>query len=132
MSREKQQSLVEEQEAEKTILVVEDDTSIGELVVQTLAQETHYQAVLVSDGSQALHAIHVFKPKLFILDYRLPDMNGIDLYDKLHTTKGLEDTPGIMISATLPKRELKQRALVGISKPFELSQLLDTVEKLVA
>jgi DNA-binding NtrC family response regulator len=132
MSREKQQSIAEEQEAEKTILVVEDDTSIGELVVQTLVQETPYQAVLVSDGSQALNAIHDIKPNLFILDYRLPDMSGIDLYDKLHTMQGLEDTPGIMISATLPKRELKQRALVGINKPFELSQLLDTVEKLVA
>jgi len=71
-------------------------------------------------------------PNLFILDYRLPSMNGIDLYDQLHTVKGLEDTPGIMLSAYLPKHEIEKRSLVALSKPFELDELLDTVEKLLA
>jgi CheY-like chemotaxis protein len=132
MPHKNEQSFAQEQGTKKTILVVEDDTSIGEFLVQLLVQETPYRALLVTDGFQALDIIRNIKPDLLILDYRLQKMTGVDLYDRLHTMNGLEDIPGIMISANLPKDELQKRTLVGISKPFELSDLLGTVDKLLA
>ncbi len=132
MPHKNEQSFAQEQGTKKTILVVEDDTSIGEFLVQLLVQETPYRALLVTDGFQALDIIRNIKPDLLILDYRLQKMTGVDLYDRLHTMSGLEDIPGIMISANLPKDELQKRTLVGISKPFELSDLLGTVDKLLA
>jgi CheY-like chemotaxis protein len=132
MPHKNEQSFAQEQGTKKTILVVEDDTSIGEFLVQLLVQETPYRALLVTDGFQALDIIRNIKPDLLILDYRLQKMTGVDLYDRLHTMNGLEHIPGIMISANLPKDELQKRTLVGISKPFELSDLLGTVDKLLA
>jgi CheY-like chemotaxis protein len=117
---------------EKAILVVEDDTSIREVLAVVISQETPYHALIVPDGFQALNVIKDIIPDLFLLDYRLPRMNGIQLYDRLHTTQGLEHIRAVMISASLPQQEIKQRQIIGIRKPFALDDLLNTIEKELA
>ena len=117
---------------EKTILVVEDDTSIREVLVVVISQETPYHALIVPDGFQALNVIKDITPNLFPFDYQLPRMNGIQLYDRLHITQGFEHIPAIMMSASLPQQEIRQRQIVGISKPFGLDDLLSTIDKVLA
>lgn len=121
----------EEKSTVKTVLVVEDDTGIGTFLIQAIQQETHYQAMLVTDGFQALKAVANIKPGLFILDYQLPRMNGIELYDRLHAIPGMEDIPAIIVSARLPRSEIEKRKIVGISKPLELDDFLQTIEHLL-
>lgn len=116
----------------KTILVVEDDEDIGSFLVQAISQETTHHALLVSDGFQALKTIHELKPNLLIIDYQLPHMNGIELYDRLSTVKDLESPPAIMMSARLPTHEIAKRKIVAMKKPFELQELLNSIEKLLA
>jgi len=115
----------------KTVLVVEDDTGIGSFLVQAILQETLHHAMLVTDGLQAIKAVSSIKPSLLILDYQLPRMNGIEIYDHLHATKGLEDIPAIMISARLPRKEIAKRNIVAMSKPLELDDFLQAIEKLL-
>jgi DNA-binding response OmpR family regulator len=112
--------------------MVEDEDTIGAFLVLALRQETPYAVHWVPDGFEALRAIREDKPDLLILDYQLPRMNGIDLYDKIHALPGFEHIPVIMVSAQLPKREIEKRTLVGISKPFELGELVDAVEQFLA
>src|SRR6266568_6750299 len=132
MPHSKEQAHEEEEDTKaKMVLVVEDDVGIGNFLVQAILQETSHQAMLVTDGFQALKAVASIKPSLFILDYQLPRMNGIELYDKLHTTKGLEEIPAIVISARLPKREIEKRKIIAMSKPLELDDFLNTIEKLL-
>jgi DNA-binding response OmpR family regulator len=116
----------------KTVLVVEDDSGIGNFLVQAILQETPYQAMLVTDGFQALKTVASIKPSLFILDYQLPHMNGIELYDQLHVMKGLEDIPAVVISARLPRHEIEKRKIFAMSKPLELDDFLNTIEKLLS
>jgi CheY-like chemotaxis protein len=120
------------QPAIKTILVVEDDVDVGEFFVLALQQETPYQSFLVPDGLEALKLVATIKPDLFVLDYQLPSMNGIELYDHLHSIQGLEDVPALFMSANLPTGELKKRRVYYIKKPFELEELLQTIEALLA
>ena len=115
----------------KTILVVEDDVDVGEFFVLALKQETPYQSMLVADGLEALSLVKSIKPDLFVLDYQLPSMNGIELYDHLHTIKELENVPALFMSANLPTGELKKRRVYYIKKPFELEELLETIENLL-
>ena len=49
----------------KTILVVEDDENIGELIVEAFVQETPYQAMLATDGKQALKIVQNMKPTFY-------------------------------------------------------------------
>ena len=132
MSVDRNQASSEDPINVKTILVVEDDEDIGSFIVEALLQETPHQALLVTTGSKALETVKTIKPNLFVLDYLLPRMNGIDLYDRLHATKELEDIPAIMMSANLPASEARKRKITCLKKPFELDELLQTIEKLIA
>ena len=116
----------------KTILVVEDDDGVGNFLIQAISQETPHQALLVTDGFQALKAVRSIKPSLFILDYQLPSMNGIELFDNLHAMKELEQIPAIVMSARLPKQEIEKRQLIGMHKPLELDDLLQTIDRLLS
>lgn len=115
----------------KTILIVEDDEALGEFLVQAIQQGTLYQAVLAPDGFRALQLLQTLKPDLFILDYNLPDMNGLQLYDSIHTVKALEHLPVLIISAeaTRIQKEAEARQLPQLMKPFELIDLLEAIER---
>jgi DNA-binding response OmpR family regulator len=123
--------ITDEKYSVKTILIVEDDESIGEVLVQAIVQETSYLAILVPDGLAALHTAAEIKPSLFILDYQLPRMHGIDLYDRLHAMTGLEMVPAMMISARLPQQELDKRNILGMNKPLDLDEFLQAIDQLL-
>ena len=121
----------EAQSATKTILVVEDDSSISLFLVEAIEQETPYRALVASDDHAALELVRHFLPDLLLLDYRLPGMNGIELYDRLNEVAPI---PAILItdSRQLPQQQLHQRQLIAFKKPFELDALLATIETVLA
>jgi DNA-binding response OmpR family regulator len=118
--------------AVKTVFIVEDDEAIGTLLVQVIEQETSYQAVLASDGFQALKMLQTVKPDVLLLDYGLPDMNGLEFYDTIHAVKSLKHLPVLIISAETVQiqKEVKARQLSQLQKPFELTTLLEAIERL--
>ena len=115
----------------KTILIVEDDDAFGEFLCQAISQETPHQPLRVANGFQALEVIKEITPGLVILDYYLPSMNGVELYDQLHATRGLEHLPAIMTSPGVLEHDIQDRHIVGMSKPVELSKLLDIIVELI-
>src|SRR5258708_36316611 len=112
-------SSVQDQTDGKTILVVEDNEDVGTFLVLMLLTESPYQALLVTPRFQALKMVHDLKPSLFLLDYQLPGMDGIALYDRLHAMTDLADIPAIIISANLPTRAIHERHLTGVSTRFD-------------
>jgi CheY-like chemotaxis protein len=123
---------VHDPQTEKTVLIVEDDEDIGLVLVQCIVHETPFRALLVTNASDALQAMRTTQPSLLLLDYRLPGMNGIELFDHLQDVEGGKDIPVVMISASLPHREIAQRHLVGMHKPVDVYDLLQTIENLIA
>jgi CheY-like chemotaxis protein len=120
---------IEHQPSLKLVLLVEDDVDIGEVLLEIITQETPYQAVLKTDGQEALAAVQSQKPDLFILDYHLPHMTGIELYDKLHAIEELALVPALMISARLPLQELRKRNITGMNKPIDLDDFIQTIDR---
>ena len=118
----------------KTIFLVEDDQDIGDFLVSAIEQETPYYALLFSDSFQAMKAVHDSKPDLLILDYHLPRMNGLELYDYLQTQEGFTDVPTIMISAnfSFPLSELRRRHITGLKKPLDLDAFLPLIDRLLS
>ena len=120
----------------KMILIVEDDPDIGQYLSLAISLETPYQSLLVTDSVQALEVVKHNRPNLFLLDYRLPCLNGVELYDQLHLTSGLETIPAIIMSASLPREqlenEIKQRQLVALPNPHNLDDLVQTLEQVFA
>jgi CheY-like chemotaxis protein len=62
-------------------------------------------------------------------------MNGLDLYDQLHATPGLEHIPAIIISSVSSQEashEIESRHLLRVDKPFDLDEFLDTIKQALA
>ncbi|HEY4036820.1 MAG TPA: response regulator [Ktedonobacteraceae bacterium] len=114
-----------------TILVVEDDESTGEVLTLAISQETPYCPLLVRSGHDALHVFQKHKLNLLILDYLLPDITGIDLYDRIYAINESKAIPTILMSATNPSEEIAPRDILLIEKPFELDRLLEAINSLM-
>jgi DNA-binding response OmpR family regulator len=121
-----------EKATQKTILIIEDDANVGSSLVQIVVEETPYLAFLVTDPEQALEVFNDFVPDLLVIDYHLPHMNGMQLYDYLQTKREFTHTPTIIISAALPYDEIQQRHLIALDKPFDIDQLLTHIHNLLA
>jgi|SRR5882757_2837018 len=119
-----------EQQRKKKILIVEDDQEIGRLYLDLLMTETNCVVTLASEPFQALNVVKKFKPDLFILDYMLPHMDGFELYNRLHTIKGLEKVPALFVTGTILDKKGKEPGIVRMQKPFDIDMLLQTIENI--
>ena len=117
-----------------TVVVVEDDENIRDLLTALLTEEQSYHVLSASSGEGALHLLstQATRPHLLLLDYMLgPGMDGIELYDRFCASFGWEDIPALMVSAALPEREVAARRLIGVPKPFDLDALLTLIEETI-
>jgi CheY-like chemotaxis protein len=112
-----------------TILVVEDDPDPGLVLLRFLEEEVPCRVVLSPDGFQALKLVRSITPQLFLLDYNLPSMDGLELVDTLRAILSLEQTPIILMSAHMPREGVKQRQLQAIHKPFDFNALIQLVRE---
>jgi CheY-like chemotaxis protein len=120
----------------KTIVIVEDDENNREAFAMIIASETPYQPYALETESQLLAKIEEItscNPVLFIFDYRLRSLTGLELYDQLQTVETLRKIPTLIITADAHKeieQEVVQRNLTLLRKPFELDELLETIKQL--
>jgi len=112
----------------KSILIVEDDAGIRDTLGDILQEETIHQVFLAEDGEAALNILETAAPKLFLLDYKLPGMNGLEFVDHIRRMKGYEQTPVVLMSASLCGENIIRDHLKYIRKPFDLDKLLQLVE----
>lgn len=115
-----------------TILIVEDDAAIGEFLQQLIENETPYTSAIFSDGFHALEKAQQIRPCLFLLDYRLPGMNGVEVFDRLQTMEATREVPAIMMSATLPTEELRKRGIYQLRKPMDIGNVIRMITHAVA
>ncbi len=112
----------------KAIVIVEDTEAIGEIMKETLNSEPDYQAVVVSDGAQALVVIRSLKARLILLDIGLPGIDGLTLYDMLKAEEATATVPVLFVTAAPDIKEFRKRDITNyIEKPFDLDELLDKV-----
>lgn len=113
-----------------TILVVEDDADINNLLAKMLRQ-ADYQVTQVYSGSEAALRLEHESPDLILLDLMLPGMSGEALLEKLRGELGC-DAPVIILSAKTAVGDkvglLKLGADDYITKPFEPEEVLARIE----
>ncbi len=109
-----------------TILVVEDEPAIQELISYNLKQAGH-QALKADNAEQAMNLVQNALPDLILLDWMLPGISGVELARRLRSDKRTRTIPIIMLTA----RSEEQDKLTGletgaddyITKPFSPREL---------
>ncbi len=115
-----------------TILIVEDDANIAQFLQQLIEEETPYNTKVIDNGQTALEQASQLQPCLLLLDYRLPGLNGLDLYDRLQEQAQTRNVPAIMMSATLPVKDLEQRGIFQIRKPMDIGGVIRMITHAMA
>lgn len=128
----KQEQIAPVQEQEKTILIVDDDRDVGELLRSIIVDQTRYRVIWIAESDLALEAAPHLKPSLILLDYVMPTLDGLKLFDYMQGLEHIRGVPVVLISAraSIPFDQLEQRGIHFLSKPFEMDELLDLVSRL--
>jgi PAS domain S-box-containing protein len=112
----------------KTILVVDDDPDIAQLVRMQL-ESNGYRALTASRGERALEIVKEEKVDLIVLDRLLPDTDGLRLLDALKTNPSTAKTPAIMLTVIEDDGEAMTRgASAYLVKPVNEQVLLDQIQ----
>lgn len=105
----------------KTILIIEDDSHISDMVADALTAE-HYRVLRAWSGTEALLVLASETPNLILLDRMLPGLSGDALLPKI------KEIPVIVISAKAGVDSKVEMLLCGardyLSKPFSIKELL--------
>lgn len=113
--------------AEQTILVVDDDPALAEMIGIVLAGEG-YALEYCADGAAAVDRFHEVRPDLVLLDLMLPGKDGIQICQELRTESGV---PIIMLTAKGDPTDIVIGLEAGaddyIVKPFNPKELVARV-----
>jgi DNA-binding response OmpR family regulator len=107
----------------KTILVVDDEKRLCDLVRAYLTQEG-FRVVTAGDGQEALFVARHEKPDLILLDLMMPEMSG---YEFIRAYSKERDTPIIILTAKLDENDKVLGLELGaddyVTKPFSMREL---------
>jgi len=118
-------------EDRKTILVVDDEVDLIEVLKLRLKQEG-YNVLTAHDGKEGLALVNNEDIDLVLLDIMLPKVGGIELYKYISKTK-----PALPVVVLTGRDKLESffkdvKAAGFISKPFELEDLFRTIKRVLA
>lgn len=113
----------------KRVFVAEDDPEIA-LCLSMILEDAGYQVRVSSSGKPVIDGSYSWVD-LFILDRKMPDVDGLEVCKYLRSQSATKDTPVILISAV--QQSGNEALLAGandyIEKPFHLHYLLNVVSK---
>ena len=112
------------------ILIVDDDYSITHML-EFLLESRGYDVSSAHDALTGIGLACSKTPDLILLDYGLPDKDGLEFLKHIRSFEDLRDTPVIMITARGEKEIITQSLQFGVVdfvvKPFEIEILVERI-----
>ena len=112
-----------------TVLVVEDDRGVRELMETILISEG-FDVRTARDGLEGLLKIRMLKPSVLVLDIMMPDVGGLRVLDELASEH--EDLPVIVVTGK-PQAADEARKRLGpqnvFDKPFDLDEFVTRIKE---
>lgn len=118
----------------KPILVVDDSSSMRQMVALTLSEDG-YDVVEAENGSTALKKLETLQTSLIITDINMPKMGGIDLIKSVRAESDHKYIPIVVLTTenenTMKDVGREAGATAWIVKPFSPDVLKETIRKVV-
>lgn len=117
----------------KKILAVDDEKHIVRLI-QVNLERAGYEVVTANDGAQALEMVAADRPDLIVLDWMMPQLNGMETLKRLKANEATADIPVIMLTAKSQDSDVFKGWQSGVdsylTKPFNPMELLTFVKRI--
>jgi DNA-binding response OmpR family regulator len=117
-----------------TILIVDDDADIRELVAFKLSR-AGFTVHCEADGESGLAAAEGLRPDLVLLDWMMPRLTGLEVCRRLRESPATAAIPVILLTAKAQEADVELGFTAGaddyIRKPFSNRELLGRVESLL-
>ncbi len=117
--------------AQDFLILVVDDVSQNLQVLGEMLEQVGYETTFAVSGYQALERVKTAKPDLILLDLMMPEMNGLEVCEKLQVNPGLAEIPVIFLTASQEQAHLllafEKGAVDYVTKPFNAPELLARV-----
>lgn len=120
-------------EKKKSILVVEDDEVIRNLIVEHLKRLKYFSFIIeAKDGADAIHKLANQEFDSLIMDINIPVRNSIDILEGNHG-RNIDPNKVIIISGDLDKDKISKLLKIGIKKyivkPIQVNDLFSKIAK---
>ena len=118
-----------------TILVIEDYSDTRELL-SALLRRKGYNVVGAANGKEGLLEASRTHPDLILMDLALPEMDGVETAERIHSVPKLSETPIFVVSAYVTE-EVKAAAIAAgcteiFTKPIDVADLLERIKEVLA
>ena len=118
---------------DKTVLVVDDEPSILE-VVNILLSSEGYTVLTASNGEEGLQKIREHKPDIVIMDVMMPKMSGFMVTKVVQKDPELKDIPILLLTATSQMAggiQLEMPTPYRLTKPFQPEELIKKIKTIL-
>lgn len=118
----------------KTVLIIEDNKEIRENTIELL-ELAGYRVIDVEHGKAGIEAAERELPDIILCDIMMPQADGYEVLESLKSNASTSNIPFIYLTASAEKKEIQKAMDMGanayICKPFDVNELMDTVERLL-
>ena len=115
-------------------MLVEDDLDIALLARIALEEFGGLELIHHASGMEALASLKTEQPDLVILDYRMPGMNGAEVFAEIRKSEACGDVPVIFMTASLMPKHVERLRHLGaldvLPKPFDPLTLAERVQRI--
>jgi two-component system sensor histidine kinase RpfC len=127
-------TVLEEQRQKLRILVAEDNTT-NQQIIRELLEKAGHDVMLAGDGELALDLYESSQPELAILDFNMPERNGLEVTKAIRAMESTGTRMPIMILSASVTPEARERAKRSgadefLGKPYDAAILLQTVDRM--
>jgi DNA-binding response OmpR family regulator len=123
---------MDNQNNKKIVLLIDDEVNLRQLIKIAL-EAKNYQVETAGNGIEGLAKLETIKPDLIILDLNMPKMSGLEFYQIICYGGGKPKYPVLVLTARTHMEKLFTSVSIQgfMAKPFEISELLHTVDTIV-
>lgn len=118
-------------EGKKRIMIV-DDSAVMLRSMKSILDRT-YTVYLSTSGKQALQAIPEKEPDLVLLDYKMPELDGIAVLEAMRADDSMKDIPVVFLTSVADRKTvdsiLRLKPAGYILKPPDQSKVLETIKE---
>jgi len=118
----------------KTILIVEDNEKNMKLA-RDILRAKGYAVLEAVNGLDGVQLALQHKPDLVLMDIQLPDINGIEAFERIRANAATAKVPVVAFTASVTANDRSRIGDAGfdgfLGKPIQLKEFLDTVRRLL-